>query len=73
MNFIAEIPVRKTLRSGIHHVDFKNLEFGKYVSDHMLICDYSNTGEHRKYYLIQICLSALQHLRCIMAKQFLRE
>jgi len=42
MNFIAEIPVRQTLRSGIHNVDFKNLEFGKYVSDHMLICDYSN-------------------------------
>ena len=36
------IPVRKTAHSKIHEVDFNNLEFGKYVSDHMLLCDYAN-------------------------------
>jgi branched-chain amino acid aminotransferase len=38
----TDIPVRKVTYSRIHEVDFDNLEFGKYVSDHMLICDYSN-------------------------------
>ncbi|HMJ48039.1 MAG TPA: branched-chain amino acid aminotransferase [Ferruginibacter sp.] len=41
MELTAEIPVRKTLHSRISEVDFNNLEFGKYVSDHMLICDFS--------------------------------
>src|SRR5258705_8193387 len=36
------IPVRKVAHSKIHEVDFNNLEFGKYVSDHMLLCDYLN-------------------------------
>lgn len=39
---VFDIPVRKTLHSKIHEVDFNNLEFGKYVSDHMLLCDYVN-------------------------------
>src|SRR5690349_18209046 len=37
-----EIPVRKSAHSKIHEVDFDNLEFGKYTSDHMLLCDYDN-------------------------------
>lgn len=37
-----EIAVRKTLKSRIDEVDFNKLEFGKYVSDHMLVCDYAN-------------------------------
>src|SRR6476659_6670915 len=36
------IPVRKTAHSKIHEVDFDNLEFGKYVSDHMFVCDYDS-------------------------------
>jgi branched-chain amino acid aminotransferase len=40
MELIAAIPVTKVLRSKIDEVDFDNLEFGKYVSDHMLVCDY---------------------------------
>ena len=43
MELITEIPVRKTNHSRIKEVDFNNLEFGKYVSDHMLLCDYLNT------------------------------
>ena len=42
METIAAIPVRKTVHSRIHEVDFNQLEFGKYVSDHMLVCDYEN-------------------------------
>ena len=41
MEISAVIPTRKTLHSRIREVDFDNLEFGKYVSDHMLICDYA--------------------------------
>lgn len=37
-----DIPVRKTTHSKIREVDFDNLEFGKYVTDHMLLCDYDN-------------------------------
>ncbi len=42
MELTADIPVRKTSHSGIHEVDFDKLEFGKYISDHMLVCDYAN-------------------------------
>jgi branched-chain amino acid aminotransferase len=40
MELLTEISVRKTNHSRIHEVDFNKLEFGKYVSDHMLLCDY---------------------------------
>src|SRR5215831_2412124 len=36
------IRTRKISHSKIDEVDFNNLEFGKYVSDHMLVCDYQN-------------------------------
>jgi branched-chain amino acid aminotransferase len=42
MELTADISVRKTNRSRIHDVDFNKLEFGKYISDHMLVCDYIN-------------------------------
>ena len=38
----AEIIIRKAKRSGLKAVDFNNLEFGKYVADHMLVCDYAD-------------------------------
>ena len=38
MELTAGIPLRKTNHSRIHDVDFNNLEFGKYISDHMLVC-----------------------------------
>jgi branched-chain amino acid aminotransferase len=40
MELATEIKIRKTTHSGIKEVDFDHLEFGKYVSDHMLVCDY---------------------------------
>ena len=42
MELLTEIPVRKTINSRISEVDFEKLEFGKYVSDHMLECEYTN-------------------------------
>ena len=39
---IAEINVRRIANSKIKDVDFDNLEFGKYVADHMLVADYKD-------------------------------
>lgn len=36
------IDVQRIAKSRIKEVDFDNLEFGKYISDHMLVCDYVN-------------------------------
>lgn len=47
MEIIADIPVRKTIHSRIGEVDFNQLEFGKYIADHMLVCDYAN-GEWKE-------------------------
>jgi branched-chain amino acid aminotransferase len=44
MELTVDIPVRKTTHSKLNDVDFKNLEFGKYVADHMLVCDYANAS-----------------------------
>ena len=42
MELLTEIPLRKASHSRIHEVDFNHLEFGKYIADHMLVCDYIN-------------------------------
>lgn len=47
METIAAIPVRKTSHSRIAEVDFDQLEFGKYIADHMLVADYAR-GEWRE-------------------------
>lgn len=36
------IPVQRAYQSRLHEVDWDNLEFGKYFTDHMLICDYAD-------------------------------
>lgn len=36
-----DIPVRRALTSRIGEVDWNNLAFGQYLTDHMLICDYA--------------------------------
>jgi branched-chain amino acid aminotransferase len=46
MELTLDIPVRKIAHSKLDEVNFKHLEFGKYVADHMLLCDYAN-GEWR--------------------------
>lgn len=47
MEIITDIPVRKTSHSRINEVDFNNLEFGKYIADHMLVCDFDH-GEWKE-------------------------
>lgn len=42
MEMLQDITIRKTNHSKIKTVDFAALEFGKYVSDHMLVCDYTD-------------------------------
>ncbi len=36
------ISVQKTTKSRLPETDFNNLEFGKYISDHMLVADWKN-------------------------------
>ena len=38
------IPVQRAYASRLQEVDWDNLEFGKYFTDHMLICDYADGG-----------------------------
>lgn len=42
MKLTTEIRVHKATHSKICNVDFKQLEFGKYISDHMLVADFIN-------------------------------
>jgi branched-chain amino acid aminotransferase len=42
----ADIIVRKIKHSKIGEVDFSDLEFGKYISDHMLVCDFQQGEWH---------------------------
>jgi len=46
MELATEIRIRKISHSRIHEVDFDHLEFGKQISDHMLVCDYFNEQWH---------------------------
>jgi branched-chain amino acid aminotransferase len=39
---LSTFVVRKTRKSRLPNVDFNQLEFGKYISDHMLVSDYAN-------------------------------
>lgn len=41
MELVTDIAVRKSRQSRINEVDFDQLEFGKYIADHMLVCDYA--------------------------------
>jgi branched-chain amino acid aminotransferase len=42
MELLSDIIVKRVYRSRVTETDFDNLEFGKYVSDHMFVCDYKN-------------------------------
>jgi branched-chain amino acid aminotransferase len=42
MEIAEEIVVQPTKHSRLGEVDFNNLGFGNYVSDHMLVCNYAN-------------------------------
>ena len=51
MEIIADIPVRKITHSRVGEVDFDQLEFGKYIADHMLVCDYAG-GEWKQPHIV---------------------
>lgn len=40
MEALLDIPVKRTKQSAINEVDWSDLPFGKYVSDHMFLCTY---------------------------------
>jgi branched-chain amino acid aminotransferase len=40
MTLADSISVQKTSKSRLAETDFNNLEFGKYISDHMLVADW---------------------------------
>jgi branched-chain amino acid aminotransferase len=42
METTSTISIQRTTRSGLSSVDWKNFEFGKYVSDHMFRASYKN-------------------------------
>lgn len=44
MEMTETIRIHKTNHSSLAEVDWNNLEFGKYNSDHMLVCDFANSN-----------------------------
>ncbi len=40
MELVTDITIRQTQHSKISELDLNDLEFGKHISDHMLVCDY---------------------------------
>lgn len=42
MEALASIVTHRTNRSRLNEVDFNHLEFGKYIADHMLVCDHKD-------------------------------
>lgn len=42
----SSVPVQRITKSRISKVDFTNLEFGKYIADHMLVAEFSNGRWH---------------------------
>lgn len=51
MELITDIPIRRVSRSRINELREGTLEFGKYVSDHMLMCDYAD-GEWKSAQIV---------------------
>jgi branched-chain amino acid aminotransferase len=51
MELLTAINIRHTKHSRLGEVDMNNLEFGKHISDHMLVCDYAN-GEWRAPHIV---------------------
>jgi len=61
MELVSTIPVRKTNHSRIGEVNWNELVFGKYTSDHMLVCDYAdgNWGQPQIVPFANLSLSPL--------------
>jgi len=46
MTITSTIPVERIAKSRISTIDFNNLEFGKYISDHMVVADFKDGKWH---------------------------
>lgn len=42
METALSIPVKRAAGTRLNEVNFEQLEFGKYIADHMFVCDYKN-------------------------------
>jgi branched-chain amino acid aminotransferase len=51
MELLTTINIRRTNHSRLAEVDMNNPEFGKYISDHMLVADYAN-GEWQAPHIV---------------------
>ena len=51
MELVTEIKVRRINQSRLAQVDTGNLEFGRHIADHMLVCDYAG-GEWQEAQII---------------------
>jgi branched-chain amino acid aminotransferase len=51
MEFSTDIQIRTTTHSKLAEVDFTAIEFGKNISDHMLVCDYAG-GEWQAPHIV---------------------
>ena len=73
MNTATAFDVQKTSHSRISETDFNNLEFGKYISDHMLVAEYNN-GEWSEPVIMPFGELKLSPacFHCIMVSQFLK-
>ena len=66
-----EIKITKTENSKLKHIDFNNIPFGKYTSDHMFVMDYADGqwGDFRivpyQGLLLDPQSKALQYCQCI--------
>jgi branched-chain amino acid aminotransferase len=66
-----DIKIRKTENSKFKHIDFNNIPFGKYTSDHMFVMDYAN-GQWKDFRIVPYSgfvldpqSKALQYCQCI--------
>ena len=46
MAVTSTIPVERIAKSRISTIDFNNLEFGKYIADHMIVADFKDGKWH---------------------------
>jgi len=51
MEVLNEIKIRRISQTRLGQVDMDNLEFGKFIADHMFVCDYAN-GEWQEAQIV---------------------
>lgn len=64
METMLEFPLLRTKHSRLSEVDFNDLEFGRHVSDHMLVCDYYSGNWQRPHIVPYANLSLAPSTLC---------